>query len=337
MRKVFELRALELDEISLVDKGANTGAKVVLMKRDISKMIKEENGKFCVYSMDGKKLGEHDTREEAMAQLKAVEANKETKKGRIAEVLSDIKKFLGLADETDETELQAELEKAGKKISAARLEKLKSLYKTLQDIIMEQESSDDTNGEASKMDTSKLSKAEQDYIKELEAKAAHADAVAKKATEDAVAKAQADAKAEIEKAKKDAEEAKEEVAKERDARLNKEYEGKVSVFKRLAIKADDAKVFRAIDEKLPEELSKRMWEIVKGANEAMASAAIMTKQIGSGEGDNGSDDHVSKVETLMKAELAKNDKLSEGKAMAEVFAKNPGLYEAYKEATAVRV
>lgn len=38
--------------------------------------VKEEDGKFCVYSEDGKKLGEHATRAEAEAQLKAIEANK---------------------------------------------------------------------------------------------------------------------------------------------------------------------------------------------------------------------------------------------------------------------
>lgn len=38
--------------------------------------IREEGGKYCVYSKDGKKLGTHDTLAEAKAQLAAVEAHK---------------------------------------------------------------------------------------------------------------------------------------------------------------------------------------------------------------------------------------------------------------------
>lgn len=45
-------------------------------KEQIQKYIKEENGKFCVYSEAGKKLGEHDTKAAALAQLRAIEANK---------------------------------------------------------------------------------------------------------------------------------------------------------------------------------------------------------------------------------------------------------------------
>lgn len=79
MAKRYVLKNMSLDEISLVDRGANAGAKVVLAKRatEVDKMIKEENGKFCVYSADGsKKLGEHDTKDEAAKQLAAIEANK---------------------------------------------------------------------------------------------------------------------------------------------------------------------------------------------------------------------------------------------------------------------
>lgn len=75
------LRKLRVDFGSLVDVPANQHAHVLLFKRatpeSIDKMIREEDGKFCVYSSSGKKLGEHNTRAEALAQLRAVEASKE--------------------------------------------------------------------------------------------------------------------------------------------------------------------------------------------------------------------------------------------------------------------
>jgi len=77
------LRKLRVDFASLVDRPANPGARVMLYKRadpdpdPIDKMIREEDGKYCVYSHSGKLLGKHNTRAEALAQLRAVEANKE--------------------------------------------------------------------------------------------------------------------------------------------------------------------------------------------------------------------------------------------------------------------
>jgi len=43
---------------------------------EVFKYIRFKDGKWCVYSEDGKKLGEHETRPEAVAQLQAIEANK---------------------------------------------------------------------------------------------------------------------------------------------------------------------------------------------------------------------------------------------------------------------
>lgn len=41
--------------------------------------VEEKDGKFCVYSEDGRKLGEHDTRAEAEEQLRAIEASKHSR------------------------------------------------------------------------------------------------------------------------------------------------------------------------------------------------------------------------------------------------------------------
>src|SRR5512139_3287438 len=91
------LRKLRVDFGSLVDVPANQHAHVLLFKRatpdPIEKMIREEDGKFCVYSASGKKLGEHNTRAEALAQLRAVEASKER-----AQKMSDTKTDHGTED-----------------------------------------------------------------------------------------------------------------------------------------------------------------------------------------------------------------------------------------------
>lgn len=90
--KAHYLKALKLDEISLVDKGANVGAKVVLSKREmpIEKKVVEENGKFCAMGADGKKLGTFKTKAEAEAQLADENTDTtnddETKEGFMAKI-----------------------------------------------------------------------------------------------------------------------------------------------------------------------------------------------------------------------------------------------------------
>lgn len=331
-RKANELRDLELTEISLVDKGANHGARVVLMKRDVSKMIKEENGKFCVYSEDGKKMGEHDTMAEAMAQMKAMEEHKDMKKGLFAKIAE----VLGLKQDADD-ELAVELEKAGKKISAARMAKIKEMYRMLHDMIMEQEPEDEKE-ETMKTDVKTLPADVQELIADLQKKAdaPNQDAI-QKMVNDAVAKVKTEADAAIKKAQDEAAAAAAATLVEKDARITKEYEGKVAVFKNLPIKAEDAKIMKAVDEKLSKEDAARVWELLKGADEVLKSANIMHKQIGSAAGDSGSGDAVEKANEMADALVAKDAKLSKTDALAKVFKENPKLYDDYKQAVAVRV
>jgi len=73
------LHVKRLDTVGFVDRGDDPAATVVFFKRreqPVQKYIEEKDGKFCVYSEDGKKLGEHDSRDDAEAQLRAIEANK---------------------------------------------------------------------------------------------------------------------------------------------------------------------------------------------------------------------------------------------------------------------
>jgi len=80
-----------------------------MTEEDIKKFIRSEDGKFCVYSMSGEKIACHDTREQAIEQLRAIEASKVKKEheGAMdhlsmaleAKDLEECKKHIGLAVE----------------------------------------------------------------------------------------------------------------------------------------------------------------------------------------------------------------------------------------------
>lgn len=77
-----------------------------LARAELEKVIREEDGKFVLYSRDGKKkLGSHDTKEEAMAQERAVRS--QVKKADDA----DIEILRGLAEDID-PEIDRDLAKA---------------------------------------------------------------------------------------------------------------------------------------------------------------------------------------------------------------------------------
>lgn len=83
-----DLTNIRFTRVALVDKGANLdkntqdGAHILLWKRDsVEKTVRHEDGKWNLYTKDGsKKLGTHSTREEALAQERAIEANKSVEK-----------------------------------------------------------------------------------------------------------------------------------------------------------------------------------------------------------------------------------------------------------------
>jgi len=75
-----KLKNLVLDEVSLVDTGANKGARISLFKRGatvLEKKIVRREGQWCVTTEDGRKtLGCHDSHAAALRHLRAIEANK---------------------------------------------------------------------------------------------------------------------------------------------------------------------------------------------------------------------------------------------------------------------
>lgn len=77
MTKKNQLSKVSIDRVDLVDRPANPGARIAMFKRhvvDLAKHIKEEGGKFVVYSEDmSKKLGSYGTKAEAEARLRQIE------------------------------------------------------------------------------------------------------------------------------------------------------------------------------------------------------------------------------------------------------------------------
>lgn len=110
------LHIMRLDTVGLVDKGDNPKAEVVFFKRQaIQKGVVQEDGKFCAYDDEGKKLGAYDTKEEAEAALKGPPAEKGGSEGttKKEQPMFDVKKLDATA--------QAEFQKLSERI--AELEK----------------------------------------------------------------------------------------------------------------------------------------------------------------------------------------------------------------------
>jgi hypothetical protein len=74
----------------------------------VTKMIRRKGSKWCVYSEDGKLLGEHDTEQEAKAQLAAIERRKHMMKGDHEMTKAELEKRLaeGIEDATKREEMR---------------------------------------------------------------------------------------------------------------------------------------------------------------------------------------------------------------------------------------
>lgn len=320
MANKYLLKNMRLSEISLVDKGANVGARVVLAKRDVYKMIHEEDGKFVVYSMDGKKLGTHETMADAEAQLAVIEAEKS-------------------AHEEADLVLPEWVGKVGAKISAARMEKIKAMYQMLGDMMAEQGQGPmqkHVNMEdVMKMDLSTLAPEVQAHIAALEsavvkagveAQEAIAKALAKPLTDEEVMKAQPEA---IQKAfavlQKKADESDAIAKAEREARLSKVYQDEADSYNALPIdQSKDASLLRALDEKLSKEEAARVREILKAADAGMFTAGIF-KEIGVGGEESGGAE--GQIEKMAQEKLAKGLVKTMSQAIALVMQERPDLYD----------
>lgn len=126
------LRVRRLATVGFVDKGDDPKAEVVFFKRqEIAKGVVEEDGKFCAYDAEGKKLGAYATKEEAEAALKPAPAEK-LKGGSEGTTTKETTMF-------DVTKLDATAQAEFKKLSdkVAELEKLVPAPKAPEAVIPE--------------------------------------------------------------------------------------------------------------------------------------------------------------------------------------------------------
>lgn len=107
------LKELEITAIAAVDAPCQEGAVMTIMKRreepDLEKIIRQDGDKWCLYSHDGKKLGEFDSKAEAEKREREIKyfANKR------AELSNEVRKMSLRADILNINRQAAELLKAG--------------------------------------------------------------------------------------------------------------------------------------------------------------------------------------------------------------------------------
>ena len=150
----------------------------------------------------------------------------------------------------------------------------------------------------------------------------------------ALEKAEADGKANAERAEKAEQSAKaaEDIAKaERETRLTAEFITKAEGYKALPVKKDEfGPVLKAASEKLSKEAYEEIERVLKAADEQIAASDVFKEHGRSGDGAK-ADTALAEV-TTKAAELRKSDpKLTEAAAQQQVFKADPDLAARYQD------
>lgn len=207
------------------------------------------------------------------------------------------------ADALTLIEMSASIEKVGKKISTARMKELQAAHAALGKVITEcvGDLEDSMPVEKSAEQIAAEQKAQSEAIqKAVETAVAAEVAKVQKAADDKVTAIQKAADERVEKAEAAAKLAGEVAKGEKDLRVEKEFAQRISSdFAKLAMKPEDAKLLKSMSEKLTADEFKRVEEVLKSANEAIAKGA-MFEEIGTKvtKGAAGS----AKAEIIAKAE-----------------------------------
>lgn len=259
--------------------------------------------------------------------------------------------------------LDDELEKAGAKISADRLARLKTARETLDSIIKEAEMGETNKSEEQKNapDATALGKlgnaiaamfgkaagADDATIAELEKAAGSGDeplpegvqaALAKSAAEASELKKANDALRErLDKAEADAKANAEVVAKMHEAQELATLRAEVMKYADIGMDPEkDAELLKAMSGALTPEQMTRVREVLASASSvAKSGAERLFKETGtSGAGANTA---VAEVEKRVSEAMSKSDKTDYAAAAAQVFNEDPALYKRYRAETSVKV
>lgn len=333
-----KLKNLRLDRIDLVDRGASQdehgeGAHVVLFKREVEKAdhcdAHKEYDQVCP---DCQKMKASMVSDEAIQQDGA-----------------EAVKAVGML-----------IEKVGRKISAARLGRLKAAHEALAAVLAEAEDNNaEEEGEVMKIDVSKLAPEVQAHVAEIEKEAKTAaeaakveqEKLAKRVTElegevkkhapgptqeelmknvpDAIKKQMADQEKEIK-------DTKEKLAKSEDERLAKQYAAEVSdSFGSLALDPKkDGPVLKAIDEKLSKDEAARVREILTSTNALLEKSDLFVeKGAGGGDGGGAGGTAWAQIQKLAKEKVDKKECETIELAIDAVMHDKPELYEQHQAET----
>jgi len=300
-----KLKGLKIDEGSLVDKGANQLADIVLFKRDNT-----------------------DVKERLFDMVKSLFS-----KSDIQDTDSE------LADTFDE------LAKAGRKISGNRMtaiqemktlmDKASAMMQSMMDEI------DDTKGSDTMTDDMKKGLSEDviKHIEELEAKVAKVDTLeAELAKKDEPIDVLKGASEEVKKMVEDLQKKvteNEEIAKvEREARITKEFEAKGSEFPHLGEAGEIGSMLRKAYD-ISDDEGKKLEETLKAANAKIDANDRLTKEIGKAGGS--VSEPFAKIESAIAEIVAKNSVTKE-QAMTDFLNTDVGkkLYEEFEAERSVQ-
>jgi hypothetical protein len=336
----MRLRGLRVDEGSLVDKGANPAARVVLFKRDESATEPEAPMSAMAVDKIGAKISA-----DRLARLKTAA---EALLAIIAEAETppDAGTESGMPAEKRGTEVDVSTQVRKGALPAATMAKLPP---EVASYIAELEGKLGVTTLAPDI-FDKLPEEAKAHIAALEAKVQElTDA---EATEDAAEGAspmdallgqpqmKADAtkvdiwkgidpavREQVEKAEREAAEAKAELAKARDQALTREYVAKAAQFRALPVKADE---FGPVLKRLATsdaEAYAEVERVLRAADAAMTKSDLF-REIGRG-GAGAADSAWARIEAAASGLVGKSAGLTQEQAIARVLSDQPALYDEY--------
>lgn len=240
-----------------------------------------------------------------------------------------------------------EVAKAGKMISDANMKRLEQAMSAIDDILTAAKV--EKKGEKGTMPTMEeilkglseeqrsaiqeaLNKQEQE-VADLKKRAEEAEAKLKKGNdpepEDVWKGVNPEVRKRFEEMEKRAKEAEDVAKREQDARVKKDFIAKASGYRGLPIKPEEfGLVLKEIADKSPEQFAK-LEEVLKAADEAIATGELF-KEVGKGGGGGGGSDTWSKIEKAAEEIMKSDSKLTKEQAITKVAEKHPELVDAYR-------
>lgn len=319
------LKRLRINRVDVVDKGANSHARVLLWKR-AEPVTKEDMGHDYTPRTVGQILQDREARDAWYELVAALECSVREITGTASEaemadlLAQTVEEFSAAAKKLipqlsvakAATDAVAELEKAGRVIASARLGRIKAALAALEQIVREAEP-DKKDDDMADTDVEKRASAAEARVKELEAQLAKADDVSKRleAAESRAAQAEAVAK------------------REQELREEREYIEKARGFATLPVSPkDDWKVFKAIDQ-MEDTTRDRLLELLHAADGQLERAGAFAA-VGKGGERRGGASAWDEACALADAVVAKSAGMDRHAAIQQVWRERPDLYERHR-------